>query len=78
MSRNYEIDFIASKDGETMFIQLSLSIMSDDVLSRESRPSHYLKANGLKYILTLDEIEMSGDYYKHMNVFDFIEKINKK
>lgn len=75
VARDYEIDFIATKNDEKMYIQVSLSILSVDVLMREKRPFDYIKTNAPKYILTLDEIEISGETYKHMNVFDFIESL---
>ena len=64
-----EIDFVAIKDGETAYYQVSASVLDPSTLKRELAPLRALKDNYPKYLLTLDEVFREADY-------DGIRKIN--
>lgn len=50
-----EIDFIATKGNETIFIQVSLTLREETTYQREIRPLKALKNSYPKIILTMDE-----------------------
>ncbi|MCL2756906.1 MAG: ATP-binding protein [Coriobacteriia bacterium] len=50
-----EIDFMATRDGITLYIQIAASIRDEDTLARELRPLRAIGDNHPKLILTLDD-----------------------
>lgn len=74
VNRDYEIDFMAKKGDETIFVQVSEYIYNDEIWNRETRPFNYVKSNSPKYVVSFDWIIRKSDVCKHVNVFDFIEK----
>lgn len=69
---DYEIDFIATKDKETRYYQVSLSILSEDTSEREFRSLLAIKDAYPKYILTIDTLDLSKDGVIHKNIIDFL------
>ena len=55
LTNNQEIDFIASKNGKTIYIQVSTTIMDPNTLDREYRPLEQITDNWPKYVVTLDD-----------------------
>lgn len=51
---DFEIDFVAKKDGLTEYYQVSLSVRGQDTLERELRPFRLIKDNYPKFLITLD------------------------
>lgn len=66
---NGEIDFVAVKDNEIVYYQVSATTLDENTLKRELAPLRRVQDNYPKYLLTLDEIFGSADY-------DGIKKIN--
>ncbi|MGM0367525.1 MAG: ATP-binding protein [Actinomycetota bacterium] len=58
---DYEIDFIAQKPGERLYIQVCYLISDEKVRSREIRPFSKIKDNYPKYLLTMDSIPESSE-----------------
>jgi len=58
---DYEIDFIAQKQGERLYIQVCYLISDEKVRSREIRPFSKIKDNYPKYLLTMDSIPESSE-----------------
>ncbi len=56
-----EVDFIANREGRTLYIQVSASLRDENTLARELRSLQALKDNHLKLILTLDD-DPEGNY----------------
>ena len=67
-----EIDFIAEKDGERIYIQVAYLLASQEVVEREFGVYKYVKDNFPKYVLSLDEFNMSRNGIKHRNLRDFL------
>lgn len=68
-----EIDFIAEKQHEKMYIQVCYLLPNEEVIDREFRPLEQIEDNYPKYILTLDEfqsIERKG--IKTVYLLDFL------
>ena len=67
-----EIDFICEKDGEKVYIQVSYLLASDDTIEREFSAYASVKDNFPKYVVSLDEFDMSRNGIKHVNIRDFL------
>ena len=69
-----EIDFVAVKDGETAYYQVSASVLDPSTLKRELAPLQALKDNYPKYLLTLDEVFRDADYegIRKVNLLDWL------
>ena len=57
-----EIDFIAMKNDELIYYQVSLSILDEHTLARELAPLQKRRDNYPKYLLTLDEMLPDENY----------------
>lgn len=51
---DFEIDFVAKKDGLTEYYQVALSVRGQVTLERELRPFRLIKDNYPKFLITLD------------------------
>lgn len=70
--KNGEIDFIAKKNNEFKYIQVSLYLSSEDTLKREFGAFDNIVNSNLKYVISLDKIDYSRGGIKHVNIFDFL------
>jgi predicted AAA+ superfamily ATPase len=70
---NIEIDFVAVKNGETTYIQVSESVMQPETLERELRPLKTVKDFNTRWLITLDyDLNKSYDGIKHINAIDWL------
>lgn len=69
-----EIDFVAVKDNDTVYYQVSATVLDENTLKRELAPLRKVQDNYPKYLLTLDEIFGWADYdgIKKINVLDWL------
>jgi predicted AAA+ superfamily ATPase len=68
-----EIDFVAVRNGETKYIQVSESVVDKTTLERELLPLKSVKDFHERILLTLDyDINKSYDGIKHINALDFL------
>ncbi|MDB0011363.1 ATP-binding protein [Crocinitomicaceae bacterium] len=68
-----EIDFIASKGNERIYIQVCTQLTNDKVIEREYRSLEMVKDSFPKYVLSLDKgFETSRNGIKWMNIVDFL------
>lgn len=58
---DYEIDFIAQKSGERLYIQVCYIVSDEEVRNREIRPFFKINDNYPKYLLTMDLIPESSE-----------------
>ena len=74
-----EIDFIAEKDGDKEYYQVSASVLDPNTFEREIEPLRRVRDNYPKYIVTMDEITSNNEGIKQINVIDFLlEKHSEK
>lgn len=68
----YEIDFICKKEGKPVYIQVTYLLAEESTVQREFRPLQKINDNYPKYVISLDEFDMSRDGIKHINLTDFL------
>ncbi len=69
---NLEVDFICKKQSRPIYIQVSYLLASEETLEREFKPLKNIKDNYPKYVITMDEINMSHEGIEHLNLIDFL------
>ena len=52
---DYEIDFVATRDKERMYIQVCYLLASDSVVEREFRSLEAVPDNYVKIVLSMDQ-----------------------
>lgn len=67
-----EIDFVCDKRGEKLYIQVAYLLASDETISREFGVYDTIRDNFPKYVVSLDEFDMSRNGIKHCNIRDFL------
>ncbi|MCQ2742936.1 MAG: ATP-binding protein [Bacilli bacterium] len=71
-----EIDFVVMKDGKKCFLQVAYLLSDESVIEREFGAYDSVKDRSPKYVLSLDEFDMSRDGVVHLNIVDWMT--NKK
>ena len=67
-----EIDFVCESQGNKLYVQVAYLLASDDTMKREFGAFAGVRDNFPKYVVTLDEFDMSRDGIKHRNIRDFL------
>ena len=69
---DFEIDFIAEKDGNKEYYQVSASVLDPATFEREITPLRKVSDNYTKYIITMDEFSSNNEGIRQVNVIDFL------
>ena len=67
-----EIDFIAEKAEDKLYIQVAYLLPTEDTISREFGAYESIKDNYPKYVLSMDEFDLSRNGVKHCNLREFL------
>lgn len=67
-----EIDFIAEKAEEKLYIQVAYLLPTEDTINREFGVYKSIKDNYPKYVLSMDEFDLSRNGVKHCNLREFL------
>ena len=67
-----EIDFVGSQHGQKLYIQVSYLLSSAETITRESGVYDTVRDNFPKYVISLDEFDMSRNGIKHQNIRNFL------
>lgn len=67
-----EIDFVCDKQGEKLYVQVCYLLASEETIQREFGAYDNIRDNYPKYVVSLDEFDMSRNGIKHRNVRDFL------
>lgn len=72
-----EIDFVATKFEEKIYVQVAYVLSDENVIKREFEAYEKINDNYPKYVISTDKFNMSQNGIIHMNVIDFLlsEKI---
>lgn len=70
----FEVDFVAEKQGEIIYIQVAYLLASASTVEREFGALKAIGDNFPKYVVTMDEFDMSRDGIRHLNIRDFLLK----
>lgn len=71
--KNKEIDFVCEKRNEKIYIQVTYLLASEDTIKREFSIYDEIKDNFPKYVVSLDEFDMSRNGIKHINIRNFLK-----
>ena len=67
-----EIDFVCHKRDEKLYVQVTYMLASDETVQREFGAYDNIRDNFPKYVVSLDEFDMSRNGIKHRNIRDFL------
>jgi hypothetical protein len=67
-----EIDFICEKRSEKLYVQVTYLLASEDTIRREFGAYDGIRDNFPKYVVSMDELDMSRNGIKHRNIRDFL------
>lgn len=67
-----EIDFIAEKAEDKLYIQVAYLLPTEDTISREFGVYESIKDNYPKYVLSMDEFDLSRNGVRHCNLREFL------
>lgn len=70
---NLEVDFVATKNSNTQYYQIALTVKNKETLERELKPLNSIKDHNQKFLITLDELPMtSHNGIKQINAIDWL------
>lgn len=69
---SFEIDFMAQKEKEKYYIQVAWTIMDETTRKREQNAFKGLPDAFPRYIISMDEYDLSESGIMHINAFDFL------
>lgn len=67
-----EIDFVCMMQDQKIYIQVAYLLASEETVEREFGVYKNIQDNFPKYVLTMDEFDMSRDGIKHRNIREFL------
>jgi predicted AAA+ superfamily ATPase len=73
-----EIDFVCDKDGKRIYVQVCYYLSSEKTEEREFGAYRGIKDNYPKYVVSMDEFDMSRNGIIHMNIRDFLLNFQSK
>ena len=67
-----EIDFSAVRNGKKIYVQVTYLLSSEETISREFGVYSGIQDNFPKYVVSMDEFDLSRDGIRHVNIRDFL------
>lgn len=67
-----EIDFVCHKRDEKLYVQVTYLLASEETIKRKFGAYDSIRDNFPKYVVSLDEFDMSRNGIKHRNIRDFL------
>lgn len=71
---NGEIDFIATRFNEKIYIQVAYILSDETVIDREFNVYKKIEDNYPKYVLSMDKFDISQNGIIHKNIIDWLLK----
>ena len=69
---NKEIDFIGKRVEECVYIQVCYLLAGEETIEREFGVFYTISDNFPKYVISMDELNMSRDGIQHRNIREFL------
>ena len=69
---NLEVDFVCTKGNEKIYVQVAYLLASSETIEREFTSLEKIDDNYPKYVISMDEFNMSRNGIKHINIIDFL------
>ena len=69
---NLEVDFVCTKRNEKIYVQVAYLLASPETIEREFTSLEKIDDNYPKYLISMDEFDMSRNGIKHINIIDFL------
>lgn len=67
-----EIDFVCQRQNEKLYVQVCYLLASEETITREFGVYETIPDNFPKYVVSMDEIDMSRNGIKHRRIRDFL------
>ena len=67
-----EVDFVAVRQDQKIYVQVTYLLASEETIEREFGVYHDIRDNYPKYVVSMDEFDMSRDGIQHKNIRDFL------
>ena len=67
-----EIDFVCHKQEDKLYVQVTYLLASEETIQREFGVYNSIEDNYPKYVVSLDELDMSQNGIKHYKIRDFL------
>jgi hypothetical protein len=71
-SGDKEINFVCHKRGDKLYVQVCYLLAAEETIAREFGAYDSIRDNFPKYVVSLDEFDMSRNGIKHRNIRDFL------
>ena len=69
---NLEVDFVCTKGNEKIYVQVAYLLASPETIEREFTSLEKIDDNYPKYVISMDEFDMSRNGIIHINIIDFL------
>lgn len=69
---NLEVDFVCTKGNEKIYIQVAYLLASPETIEIEFSLLEKINDNYPKYVISMDEFDMSRNGIRHINIIDFL------
>ena len=69
---NLEVDFVCTKGNEKIYIQVAYLLASPETIEREFSLFEKINDSYPKYVIFMDEFNMSRNGIRHINIIDFL------
>jgi predicted AAA+ superfamily ATPase len=67
-----EVDFVAERQGKLLYVQVAYLLASESTIEREFGALEKIGDNFPKYVVSMDEFDMSRNGIKHFNIREFL------
>ena len=67
-----EVDFVCDRRGEKLYVQVTYLLASEETIAREFGVYDGIRDNFPKYVVSMDELDLSRSGIKHLNIRDFL------
>lgn len=71
-----EIDFVGEKQGNLIYVQVTYLLASEETIQREFGVYKNIQDNFPKYVVSMDDLDLSRDGIRHRHIADFLTMEN--